>query len=63
MREFVEGVSGSIHDKAILDRSGLAALISYQPPGSMGRRQRIIMGDLGYVGITGTSPGSVLPQK
>jgi hypothetical protein len=54
---------GNTHGNAIFDRSGLAEFVSYQPPGSVTRRQRIIMADLGYLGITRTCPGAILPHK
>jgi hypothetical protein len=54
---------GNTHDKAIFDRSGLAEFVSYRPPGSVTRRQRIVIADLGYLIISRASPGAILPHK
>lgn len=53
---------GRTHDKALFDQSGLAHFItSVRPDGR--KTQKIIMGDLGYMGITSTCPGALLPHK
>jgi hypothetical protein len=53
---------GATHDKAIFDRSEVAQFLTYQD--ERGRIQhKPIMGDLAYIGITRTCPGSVLPHK
>jgi hypothetical protein len=53
---------GTTHDKGIFDRSEVAAFGTYQD--DRGRIQhKPIMGDLWYMGIARTCPGSVLPHK
>jgi hypothetical protein len=52
---------GRTHDKAIFDKSGVADFLSYEENHQM--RQKVIMGDLGYVGIARTCPNAVLPHK
>jgi hypothetical protein len=54
---------GRTHDKAIFDSSGLADFLIYRAPGSDAPHHRIIIADLGYVGITHPCPNALLPHE
>jgi hypothetical protein len=53
---------GRTHDKATFDTSGLSDWLVHTD--EQGReRQKWIMDDLGYLGITRTCPEAILPQR
>jgi hypothetical protein len=51
----------AIHDKAIFDHSGVTQFVTYRDEWGL-ERQRVIIGDLGYVDIERACPNAVLPQ-
>jgi hypothetical protein len=53
---------GATHDKAIFDRSGATEFVTFRDENGR-ERQKVIMADLGYVGITRVLANAVLPHK
>jgi hypothetical protein len=54
---------GSTDDKVIFHRSGLSEFLSYHPPGLSAPHQYIILGELGYLGITRAGPNAFRLHK